>query len=86
VSASLERIDLTRASLTRSSPGEHLEELEREHHKCDEEKEMDEPACDVKTESEKPENDQNEDDGPQHDQSPPNEASVSPSVKYVPGP
>jgi hypothetical protein len=58
-------------SLSRSAPGEHLEQLEGEDDECDDEKEMDQPASDVETESEKPENNENEDDGPKHDESPP---------------
>jgi hypothetical protein len=53
--------------------------LEGEDDEGDHEKEMDQPAGDVKTESEKPENYEDENDGPKHDESPPkaNECSAT---------
>jgi hypothetical protein len=63
--------------LRRFAPDEHLEQLEAEDDKCDDEKEMNQPASDVKTESEKPENYEDKNDGPQHDESPPKANEVS---------
>ena len=52
--------------LPRSAANYHLEQLERQNDQGDHEQEMDYPATNVEAETEKPEHEQNENDGPKH--------------------
>ena len=54
----------SRTALPRSTASQHLEQLDCENDQGDHEQEMDYPATYVEAETEKPEHEQNEHDGP----------------------